>query len=299
MERRIYFFLKRYFSFSKREAKGFVWIMPCLMLLYFIPIAYSRLVPAQTLDIEGFLALANSTQMERAPEAEVHMPSDPLALKAFDPNTVSEEQLLSMGVQSAAAKNWVKYIEAGGRFRQVEDLDKVYGLSEENISSLAEWVVFDSAPIKERRPVAVQVAKKVSTPPLAQNIPFSEADSVLLQVVPGIGKVLAGRIIKFREALGGLQSREQLLEVYGLTAEVMERIFEHFTFEPQIHRKLNLNGATVSELAAHPYITYGQAKVIVAFREQHGDYETSDDLLRIKILDAGWLEKLKPYLLQE
>jgi DNA uptake protein ComE-like DNA-binding protein len=34
-------------------------------------------------------------------------------------------------------------------------------------------------------------------------IPFSETDSITLQIVPGIGQASAGRIIKYRDNLGG------------------------------------------------------------------------------------------------
>jgi DNA uptake protein ComE-like DNA-binding protein len=36
--------------------------------------------------------------------------------------------------------------------------------------------------------------------------------------------------------------------------------------------------------------------VIVAYREQHGLYTQADDLLKIKIFNEEWLERLKPYL---
>lgn len=125
---------------------------------------------------------------------------------------------------------------------------------------------------------------------------FTEADSIVLQIVPGIGQTMAGRVVKFRENLGGLHHKEQLLEVYGMTPEVLDRVFEYFEFEPKIFRKLAVNQLDVSTLAQHPYINYGAAKVIVAYREQHGSYTQASDLLNIKIFNEEWLERLKPYL---
>src|SRR5690606_36230326 len=93
---------------------------------------------------------------------------------------------------------------------------------------------------------------------------FSDADSLVLQVVPGIGQVLAGRIIKYSESLGGLHSKQQLLEVYGITDDVAEQVFEYFPFTPVIHRKLKIYELEASQLATHPYINFGHAKVIVA-----------------------------------
>lgn len=143
--------------------------------------------------------------------------------------------------------------------------------------------------------VRVQIYKKVAEPRL-NAVSFSDADSIILQVVPGIGEVLAGRIIKYRESLGGFHSQNQLLEVYGITEEVAGKVFEYFPFSPDIRQKIRINNLEASALAEHPYIDFGHAKVIVAFRKQHGNYTNADDLLKIKIFNEAWLERLRPYL---
>ncbi len=139
------------------------------------------------------------------------------------------------------------------------------------------------------------VYKKPRSPELTK-IPFSEADSAVLQIVPGIGQVMAGRIVKFRDNIGGLYQKDQLLEVYGMKPEVMDKVFEYFEFVPGIMRKLSINHQDVNTLAKHPYLNYGSAKVIVAYRDQHGLYKSPEDLLKIKIFNEDWLDRLKPYL---
>lgn len=132
--------------------------------------------------------------------------------------------------------------------------------------------------------------------PQFNKLDFAEADSVVLQIVPGIGQTMAGRVVKFRENIGGLYNKEQLLDVYGMTPEVMEKIFEYFEFKSGPIRKLKVNQIDAVSLAKHPYLTYGAAKVIVAYRDQHGAYSQAEDLLKIKIFNEEWLERLKPYL---
>ncbi|OOG73154.1 helix-hairpin-helix domain-containing protein [Algoriphagus sp. A40] len=127
-------------------------------------------------------------------------------------------------------------------------------------------------------------------------IPFSEADSITLQIVPGIGQATAGRIIKYRENLGGFHSQSQLLEVFGVKEETALALWEFFDFYPQVYRKIPINTASLEELSAHPYISYGEAKVLVAYRGQHGVFLSSTDLLKIKIFKAEWVEKINPYL---
>lgn len=127
-------------------------------------------------------------------------------------------------------------------------------------------------------------------------ISFSEADSITLQIVPGIGPATAGRIIKYRENLGGFHSKNQLMEVFGVKEETAEAVWEFFEFYPTIFRKIKINSAELEVMASHPYISYGEAKVLIAFRNQHGRFITSEELLKVKIFKKEWVEKIKPYL---
>ena len=127
-------------------------------------------------------------------------------------------------------------------------------------------------------------------------ISILDADSVTLQIVPGIGPGLAGRIIKYKIQLGGFHSPDQLLEVYGLKEETVQELWNYFEFEPLIFQKLNINNLEVADLAKHPYISYAEAKVIFAYRNQHGNYRSADDLKQIKIFKESWIDQLRPYL---
>lgn len=127
-------------------------------------------------------------------------------------------------------------------------------------------------------------------------IPFSEADSITLQIVPGIGQATAGRIIKYRENLGGFHSQVQVSEVFGVKEETAQSLWEFFEFEPFIFRKIQINSAALEDLSAHPYISYGEAKVLIAYRNQHGKFLSEADLLKIKIFKPEWVEKISPYL---
>jgi DNA uptake protein ComE-like DNA-binding protein len=129
-----------------------------------------------------------------------------------------------------------------------------------------------------------------------KRLPFSEADSVVLQIVPGIGALTAGRIIKHRENLGGYIQIDQLHEVFGLKPETIPVIWEYFDFDRVAPRRIEINTVPVEELAKHPYISYQEAKVLVAYRLQHGPYLQLDDLLKVKIFKADWVNKIGPYL---
>jgi competence protein ComEA len=168
-----------------------------------------------------------------------------------------------------------------GRLDSLENLQVQFA-----ISPLPTFNPQDTVPLTRNQKQAVELNR----------LPFSEADSVLLQIVPGIGPGTAGRIIKYRQQLGGFHSETQLLEVYGVKEETMLAIWDFFEFDPQIFKKIGINSGSVEDIAGHPYISYGEAKVLTAYRKQHGRFNSADDLLKIKIFKPAWVHKINPYL---
>ena len=118
-----------------------------------------------------------------------------------------------------------------------------------------------------------------------------------LQAVRGIGPVLSARIVKFREALGGFQHAGQLLDVYGLPPEVARRAARQFRVEhPPPVRRIDINTASVEELAALVYLDWQMARDIVARRDTLGPYKSLEDLRAIGSIPNGRFERIALYL---
>jgi DNA uptake protein ComE-like DNA-binding protein len=183
---------------------------------------------------------------------------------------------------------WAKNQKASAIYRQY--LHEVDSLEQAGFQLLVSPLPTFNVQDTITRSHSTKVAERI------QRLPFSQTDSVLLQIVPGIGALTAGRIIKHREKLGGFIQIAQLNEVYGLKPEVIPLIWDYFDFDTVPIRKLSINRAPVEELSSHPYISYQEAKVIVAYRLQHGGYQSATDLLGIKIFKSDWVEKISPYL---
>ena len=52
-----------------------------------------------------------------------------------------------------------------------------------------------------------------------------------LMLIPGIGEVLSGRIIQYREVLGGYTTLAQLTEIHGISYNTLERIAGYLTVD--------------------------------------------------------------------
>ena len=79
----------------------------------------------------------------------------------------------------------------------------------------------------------------------------------------GIGPVLSRRIVKFRDALGGFASLNQLHQVYGLDSAVIERVWPSLRLEAHSHRGICLDTVTFRSLVRHPLFDAAQTRKVL------------------------------------
>ncbi len=128
-------------------------------------------------------------------------------------------------------------------------------------------------------------------------IDINSADTTEWKKLPGIGTGRAKMIVKFRNNLGGFATIEQVKETFALPPEVYDQIAPKLENKhPELLKKININAATYEQLNAHPYIEPRVAKVIVKYREQHGNYTQVSDLKKTDLVDDALLIKIAPYL---
>ena len=61
-------------------------------------------------------------------------------------------------------------------------------------------------------------------------------------------------------------------------------------------KKLKINSLDYQELMRHPYLSGDQARAIIAYRQQHGDFVRFDQLKNIHLLDQETYNRIYPYL---
>ena len=126
---------------------------------------------------------------------------------------------------------------------------------------------------------------------------INTADPNDLWQIHMIGDVLATRIVKYREALGGFISEEQFDEVYALSDEALHKlnvsVYIGHGFSPRL---IKINSDSLDVLKSHPYITDQLAEDIVRFREINGTIESEKVLVNFKSVDKSNFQKLIFYL---
>ncbi|MCB0633812.1 MAG: helix-hairpin-helix domain-containing protein [Saprospiraceae bacterium] len=222
----------------------------------------------------------------------------PAPIRPFDPNTAEAEILLAAGLPEKVVHNIRKYREKGGQFRRVEDLQKIYGLSQADFEQIKPYVQINATPtvaLSVTPPDTANTESRSISRPSAITLDINRAAAEEWQQFYGIGPVLSGRIVKFRDLLGGFHSIEQVAETYGLPDSTFQAIRSHLRITPA-HKTLSINKIDENNLKSHPYIKWQQARVIVAYRKEHGPFHDVSDLKQVLALDENFIDRITPYL---
>ncbi|MFP4089359.1 MAG: ComEA family DNA-binding protein [Cyclobacteriaceae bacterium] len=312
--KRLTFLIRNYFGFSRSETIGLLFLLLCIWLGLTAAIVYERYA-YRTYDYQATDKLLLDSLLRQLEKAQAEMPEKkpvadhPLTREvvffSFNPNEVSQEQMLSLGFPEWLAKRVAKYREKGGKFRQKADLQKIYGMPEDLYNKLEPYITLPEMRsfkkpannYSERK--AFSGVEKESTDKEKKALFFdiNQADSLKLMLLPGIGSKLSSRIIKYRNKLGGFHDMKQLAEVYYINEQALASLNQHTYVGNDFQiSKIVLNKVNFKELIAHPYIDYELCKAILKHREVYGEFSSLEDLQEVYLMDSILLEKLRPYL---
>lgn len=188
-------------------------------------------------------------------------------------NTAKAEDFKQLGFASSVANRLIAYRSKAGPFYSHEDLYPIYDIDSQLVQKLIPLLMIDTA----RLPL----------------LDMNKASTDEWESLPGIGPVYAERIVKFRDALGGFTTKDQIAEVYGIPETTWIRISPRVELQTRSVEKLLVNHADVKELASHPYIDWNLAKRIYRYKEQHFPISSLDGMHG---LPEKTLERLTPYL---
>jgi competence protein ComEA len=307
---KVRFWISRYFGFSRGETNGFFLLLLLTLLAVFAPFLLYTTSPPEDASRDQAVLDSLVAQLEVLADQASPAKGAPASLptkrrqplQKFNPNVLSREQWLALGLSSFATANILKYRDQAGGFRYKEQLGRIYGLPPELYRELLPFI--DLPTRRQSLPVTPGIRTRRAYPPRRPGaseplnaFDINTADTIQLKKINGIGSKLSLRIIRFRDKLGGFAHKGQLLEVYGLSPQVVDSLHKYVFiqegFKPQ---QLALNTAPLQELQAHPYLGYQTARLILAYRTQHGPFQNLEELTRIRQISESQLEKMRPYL---
>ena len=209
----------------------------------------------------------------------------------FNPNDYTQKDWIKMGLSTKQADVVLRFTKRG--VYNETDFKKIFVIPNELFALIKDSIVYGEKPAY----VAGFNHKVKSENKNKVVIELNSASEEQLVSIPGIGEYLAGRIVNYREKLGGFIKKEQLLEISKIDIDLYSRIEEYFKLNNVESRKISINTADAKELQSHPYIDWGVANSIVKIRNQKGNGYKSIEEIKVSVLiDEELFEKIKPYL---
>ncbi|HBL73906.1 MAG: hypothetical protein A2W90_11920 [Bacteroidetes bacterium GWF2_42_66] len=238
-------------------------------------------------EIEKYIHIETTEKIrEKKNQGRVHEKPEIVWCK-FDPDTCTESDWLNFGLTQKQAQVIARYKSAIGGFKSKDQFAKIYGIESSVMDSLLKYIEIEM-PHEITKPKVYSAERKV--------IELNSADTIALKSLPGIGSVLSRRIIKYRDLLGGFYSVRQLLEVYGLSPECLQKVESLLTVDTLRIKKLDINFSSAEELATHPYVGERSGRGIVKFRSKNGPITNPAVLLEKKVFEKQQFENIRPYL---
>ncbi len=278
--------LRKWFSFSKGERVAIITILALILILIlaclFRP-SRKSLSDESLHNLDSLLALRQAA-IEQQKQQQAEKPQEVAELHPFpfNPNTLTEEEWLQMGLTDRQVRGIMNYKAKGGKFYSKNDLGKLYTISEEEFAQLEPFIVLPEVSRGKNTKSASQgvvstgstTANGSTTAPVEKKaipiVDLNTVDSTTLVELPQIGPYTAVRIIEFREKLGGFVDKEQLRDVKGMDDARFAAIQPYINVGVVEIQKVDVNRADFKTLVHHPYLNYEQVKRIVNQREKRG-----------------------------
>ncbi|MBR1917256.1 MAG: helix-hairpin-helix domain-containing protein [Bacteroidaceae bacterium] len=265
--------------------------------LYFFRSSTNTAAPAA---VDTLSQNPNLNSQTYTPQSQSSHPKYPVAKPfPFDPNTADSATFVRLGLRPNVARAIVHYRKAGGTFRKPQDLARIYTLNDSDYRRLLPYVQ-----IKQKKPTHPSTPKgkdavREQYPSYQSNklnsgekLDINIADTTELKRIPGVGTYYAGKIVKYRDRLGGFVSPDQLREIKGLPDDIARWV----TIGQEPVSRLHINELTFGQLLRHPYLNFEQVSAIMDHRKHTGPIRSLADLRTYPAFSDADFRRLQPYL---
>lgn len=212
----------------------------------------------------------------------------------FDPNIVGEQEMRWLGLPEKTIRQIINYRNAGGKFYSKESLKKIYSMNDSLYRQLEPYILIAHSENEKSKLQRQTVVSRISSKQKI-SVELNSADSIQLEKLSGIGKVLSVRICKYRNRLGGFYSVIQLKEVYGIKDSLYNFIIQknNITADTLLIRKINIQTADFKTLIKHPYFN---KDIVVKILQMQKNKEVINAEKLKSVAGEEWFEKAKHYI---
>ncbi|MEO8515949.1 MAG: helix-hairpin-helix domain-containing protein [Flavobacterium sp.] len=218
---------------------------------------------------------------------------DTYKMYPFNPNFITDFKGYKLGMKVLEIDRLLAFRKTNKYVNTAEEFQNITKVSDSLLAVISPYFKFPDWVKNKKQFVSYEKSnfKDFGKKEKIVVLDINKATKEDLVKIYGIGDGISDRILKQKESFGGFVSMEQMVDVWGLSPEVIAELNKHFKIAntPPIN-KIHINSVSVKELSKFPYFRYALAKEIVTYRSMNGGIKTSEDLIKIKGFP---LEKIK------
>jgi competence protein ComEA len=298
---------KEFFSFTQQERRGIIVFLFLSLIIIAGVEYYSNFDHQPPEDVSKYYLPEDSLALLEEERGENNYQNDlfddshsKTVLKKqrfpFDPNTISYDSILLLGISKFAAKNLVNFRTKGGKIKDLQKLKSIYGMDTTLINGLTDVISFKT--VQPNAFVDYDKSKPFLPFPekVQEVVELNTADSIQLDAIKGLGPYTVKKILQYRKKMGGFLYPSQLTELNIIKDSLYQQIAQYLTADPASIKKININTADYKIFIAHPYFTSETITSIIKYRKQHGKFTDVQHISRIRSLKEETGLKILPYL---
>lgn len=206
---------KSYFIFTSKEQKGIL-VLGCILALSLL---LHYLLPKNQSSAENHL----NTKVKAT------------ALFYFDPNLLDSPTGYKLGIAPKQMRTLYNYRAKGGRFKNKEALQKLYGWPAQLTSRLMPWVRINNKEALENEKHYFKGNLKYSA---GEKIDINNLDPTEWIRITGLPMYKVKRILTYQKWTGGFTSSNAIKKVYGITTFDFEMIRPFLKYRPVVNSKM-------------------------------------------------------------
>ena len=280
--------------FSEEQRRGAVVLLPLLVVVVLLAVVAERRTPA-------YMDVVEQHNVE----------AEGVALQPFDPNEYEYEELRAAGVSSEVAAGIVRWRKYGKVYRMKEDVALVSGVTDSIYAALKPYITIADSLAPRSRYVdgdkqrggdggnrESEVKSKEFSKPNADLVKFG-IDTVSVEYLESVGfsRKQAEVVVKYRDAIGGIDNEQEFRACYVVSEEMADRLLPYVVFsgvkteksEPlcevenaAAERVVEINSADKEALIAVDGIGEKSAAEMIKYRELLGGYHSVEQLAELK-----------------
>jgi len=285
---------KSHFTFSKEQRNGIFLLL--VLIVVFQCFYFFVEFPAE--DTSGNKEALSEFIKEIDSLRLVQLEKNKPKTYPFNPNYITDFKGATLGMTNEEIDRLIAFRKQNKWITSSKQFQEVTKVSDSLLNAISPYFKFPEW-ITNPKPKNNAIYSDNSKPKIfAQKQDLNTATAQQLQKVNGVGKVFSDRIIKYRNKFkGGFIADVQLLDVYGLTSEVIEKITNQFTVKtPKTIQQININAATIGDLVTVPHIDYDLAHNIIEQRQLREGYNSIDELTKVKDFPVNKIKIIELYL---